>query len=146
MKNLIKLEEAAMFLLSIILISRLPYAWYWWLIWILAPDLSMIAYLGGNRVGAIGYNLVHHKAVAIALYTAGLFTHHPALEFAGLILFGHSSMDRGMGYGLKYFSGFGDTHLGKIGKAAKTAQPAKSAQPAQSAQPAKSAKTPNPAP
>ena len=120
MKNLIKLEEAAMFLLSIILISRLPYAWYWWLIWILAPDLSMIAYLGGNRVGAIGYNLVHHKGIAILIYAIGLYTNHPALEFAGLILFGHSSMDRGMGYGLKYFSGFQDTHLGRIGKTAKT--------------------------
>jgi len=120
MKTLLKLEEAAMFLLSIILISRLPYAWYWWLIWILAPDLSMIAYLGGNRVGAIGYNLVHHKGIAILIYAIGLYTNHPALEFAGLILFGHSSMDRGMGYGLKYFSGFQDTHLGRIGKTAKT--------------------------
>jgi hypothetical protein len=116
MKNLIKLEEAAMFLLSIVLISRLPYAWYWWLVWIMAPDLSMIAYLGGNRVGAIGYNIVHHKGVAILLYLTGLFTGHPALEYAGMILFGHSSMDRGMGYGLKYFSGFQDTHLGRIGK------------------------------
>jgi hypothetical protein len=120
MKNLIKLEEAAMFLLSIILISRLPYAWYWWLIWILAPDLSMIAYAAGNRVGAIGYNIVHHKGVAIAVYAIGLFANHPALEFAGMILFGHSCMDRAMGYGLKYFTGFSDTHLGKIGKAAKT--------------------------
>ena len=116
MKNLIKLEEAAMFLLSIVLISRLPYAWYWWLVWILAPDLSMVAYLGGNRVGAIGYNIVHHKGVAIMLYLVGLFMSHPALEYAGMILFGHSSMDRGMGYGLKYFSGFQDTHLGRIGK------------------------------
>ncbi len=116
MKQLIKWEEGAMFLLSIVLLSRLPYAWYWWLVWILAPDLSMLAYLGGNRVGAIGYNIVHHKAVAIALYLVGLFTSHPALEFAGMILFGHSCMDRAMGYGLKYFSGFQDTHLGKIGK------------------------------
>jgi len=37
------------------------------------------------------------------------------MEYAGLILFGHSCMDRAMGYGLKYFSGFQDTHLGKIG-------------------------------
>lgn len=118
MKQLIKWEEGAMFLLSIVLLSRLPYAWYWWPVWILAPDLSMLAYLGGNRVGAIGYNIVHHKAVAIALYLVGLFTSHPALEFAGMILFGHSSMDRAMGYGLKYFSGFQDTHLGKIGKGA----------------------------
>ena len=116
MKQLIKWEEAAMFLLSIVLISRLPYAWYWWLVWILAPDLSMVAYLGGNRVGAIGYNIVHHKGVAIMLYLVGLFMRHPALEYAGMILFGHSSMDRGMGYGLKYFSGFQNTHLGRIGK------------------------------
>jgi hypothetical protein len=121
MKQLIKWEEAAMFLLSIALIAPLPYAWYWWLVWIMAPDLSAIAYLGGNRVGAIGYNAVHHKGVAILLYLAGLYTLHPALEYAGLILFGHSSMDRAMGYGLKYFSNFQDTHLGKIGKAAKTA-------------------------
>lgn len=105
-----------MFLLSILLISRLPYAWYWWAVWILAPDFSMLAYLGGNRIGATGYNLVHHKGVAILLYLIGLYMVQPALEYAGLILFGHSCMDRAMGYGLKYFSGFQDTHLGTIGK------------------------------
>jgi hypothetical protein len=76
----------------------------------------MLAYLGGNRMGAIGYNLVHHKGVAILVYLAGWYLRQPAVEYAGLILFGHSSMDRAMGYGLKYFSGFQDTHLGKIGK------------------------------
>ncbi|HMH20549.1 MAG TPA: DUF4260 domain-containing protein [Puia sp.] len=116
MKNLIKLEEAAMFLLSISLLATLHYAWYWWLVWILAPDLSMLGYLAGSRAGAVCYNFVHHKGVAILLYLAGLYTGHQALEFAGLILFGHSCMDRGMGYGLKYFSGFKDTHLGMIGK------------------------------
>ncbi|MBS1665113.1 MAG: DUF4260 domain-containing protein [Bacteroidetes bacterium] len=120
MKNLIKLEEAALFLLSIYLWSQLHYAWYWWLVWFLAPDLSMIAYLAGNRVGAIGYNLVHHKAVAILVYLAGAYMHNPLTMSVGLILLGHSCMDRAMGYGLKYFSGFSDTHLGKIGKAAKT--------------------------
>ncbi len=116
MKNLLKLEEAGMFLLSIGLLGQLHYAWWWWLVWILAPDLSMIGYLGGPRVGAVCYNIVHHKGVAILIYLIGLYTYNQALQFAGLILFGHSSMDRGMGYGLKYFSGFGDTHLGKIGK------------------------------
>jgi hypothetical protein len=124
MKNLLKLEEAAMFLLSICLFGQLHYAWWWWLVWILAPDLSMLAYLAGNRVGAIGYNFVHHKGVAIIVYLSGLYTYNPTLEFIGLILFGHSCMDRGMGYGLKYFSGFQDTHLGKIGRQAKQeAQP-----------------------
>jgi len=117
MNNLIKWEEAAMFLLSICLFSQLHFAWWWWLVWILVPDLSMLGYLAGNKAGAICYNIVHHKGVAIALYLIGLYTVNEYLEFAGLILFGHSSMDRGMGYGLKYFSGFEDTHLGKIGKA-----------------------------
>jgi hypothetical protein len=116
MKNLIKCEEAAMFLLSICLFSQLHFAWYWWLIWILAPDLSMIGYAAGNRVGAIAYNLAHHKGIAIVVYLLGLYTVNENMELAGLILFGHSSMDRGMGYGLKYFSGFQDTHLGRIGK------------------------------
>jgi len=120
MKNLIKYEEAAMFLLSICLFTQLHFAWYWWLVWILAPDLSMIGYGAGNRVGAILYNLVHHKGIAIGVYLLGLYTVNEDLELAGLILFGHSSMDRAMGYGLKYFSGFQDTHLGKIGKSAKT--------------------------
>jgi len=116
MKKLIKAEEAAMLLLSILLWSQLHFAWYWWLVWILAPDLSMLAYLGGNRIGAIGYNLVHHKGVAIGVYLLGWYWADRMVEGAGMILFGHSCMDRGMGYGLKYFSGFSDTHLGKIGK------------------------------
>ncbi|HEY6900765.1 MAG TPA: DUF4260 domain-containing protein [Puia sp.] len=120
MKNLIKLEEAALFLLSIYLWGQLHYAWYWWLVWFLTPDLSMLAYLAGNRIGAIGYNFVHHKAVAIIIYLAGVYTNDRLIMSIGLILLGHSCMDRAMGYGLKYFSGFSDTHLGKIGKAAKT--------------------------
>jgi hypothetical protein len=119
MKKLIKWEEAAMFVLSIYLFAPLHFAWWWWLVWILAPDLSMLGYLAGNRVGAICYNVVHHKGVAIVLYLAGVYIYNVNLQFAGLILFGHSCMDRGMGYGLKYFSGFQDTHLGKIGKQAK---------------------------
>jgi hypothetical protein len=79
----------------------------------------MIGYAAGNRVGAIAYNLAHHKGIAIVVYLLGLYTVNENMELAGLILFGHSSMDRGMGYGLKYFSGFQDTHLGRIGKNAK---------------------------
>ena len=118
MKTLLKWEEAAMFLLSICLIGQLPYAWYWWLIWILAPDLSMIGYAVNTKFGAVCYNIVHHKGVAIVFYLAGLYTGNPWLQYAGLILFGHSSMDRGLGYGLKYPDSFQNTHLGLIGKQA----------------------------
>jgi hypothetical protein len=39
------------------------------------------------------------------------------LQISGIILFGHSSMDRSLGYGLKLNEGFKYTHLGMIGKA-----------------------------
>lgn len=116
MKNLLRLEEAAMFVLSIYLFSLLPFAWWWFLVLILAPDISFLGYAAGNKVGAVVYNLFHHKGVAILLYIAGLYYHQDILQLVGLILFGHSSMDRFFGYGLKYFSGFKDTHLGTIGK------------------------------
>ncbi|GGA82461.1 DUF4260 domain-containing protein [Puia dinghuensis] len=116
MNQLIKWEEAGLLLLSIFLWAQLHYAWYWWLVWILAPDLSMLAYLGGNRIGAIGYNFVHHRGVAVVVYLLGWYMGERWVEAAGMILLGHSCMDRAMGYGLKYFSGFQDTHLGRIGK------------------------------
>lgn len=116
MKKVIQLEEAAMFLLTIYLFSKLSFAWWWYPALILAPDLSMLGYVAGNKVGAISYNVVHHKAVAIAVYVAGLYWQNEVLQLTGLILFGHSSMDRMSGYGLKTYEGFKFTHLGQIGK------------------------------
>ena len=36
----------------------------------------------------------------------------------GLIWLAHVGVDRALGYGLKYGTGFGDTHLGRIGRQA----------------------------
>ncbi|HWB27212.1 MAG TPA: DUF4260 domain-containing protein [Chitinophagaceae bacterium] len=114
MKTLIQLEELAMFLLSIYLFSRLSFAWWWYPSLILLPDISMLGYIFGNKAGAVAYNFVHHKAIAIAVYIAGVYTGNEVLQLTGLILFGHSSMDRMMGYGLKTFKGFKFTHLGEL--------------------------------
>jgi len=112
MKNLIRLEEAAMLGLSIYLFSVMPYPWWMYAALFLAPDISILGYLVNNKVGAFTYNLFHHKGVAIVVYLAGLYGANGPLQLAGLILFGHSSMDRLFGYGLKYASSFKDTHLG----------------------------------
>ena len=39
-----------------------------------------------------------------------------ARAFADFLL-AHTGMDRAVGYGLKYPTGFSDTHLGRIGRA-----------------------------
>ncbi len=116
MKALLRIEEAAMLAFAIYLNSLLPFpGWYFWA-WFLAPDVGFIGYAVNTRVGAFTYNLLHHKGVAIALYLAGLYLSEPALQLAGLVLFGHSSFDRVLGYGLKYPDSFQNTHLGVIGR------------------------------
>jgi hypothetical protein len=116
MKSILKLEELAMLAVSVYALFLFQSPWWYYLLMALAPDLSMIGYAGGNKTGAAIYNLVHHKAIAIALFMAGLIFDQKELEIAGIILFGHSSMDRMFGYGLKLNEGFKFTHLGLIGK------------------------------
>ncbi|CAN5558177.1 DUF4260 domain-containing protein [soil metagenome] len=118
MKILLKLEDLFCLLLAFYLFLALDYGWWWFFVLLLTPDLSMLGYLLGPRVGALLYNLVHHKGIAIALYLLGAYFNLQMLQLMGLILFGHSSMDRIFGYGLKYLDAFEHTHLGMIGKQA----------------------------
>ena len=71
MNRLLKAEEILMFALGIYLFGLLHFAWWWFLLLILAPDLGMIGYVFGNKIGALTYNLSHHKGLAIALYLFG---------------------------------------------------------------------------
>lgn len=116
MKNIIKLEEAAMFGLSVYGLYLGSAEWWWYLLLVIGPDISMLGYLAGNKTGAACYNLFHHKGVAIAIFITGLLLPQFLLQLTGIVLFGHSSMDRLFGYGLKTGQGFKYTHLGIIGK------------------------------
>ena len=116
MQNLLKLEELFLFGLSLFLFSQLEHGWGWYALLFFAPDLSMIGYLANPRIGSWTYNLIHHKALAVALYVLGNLFSTPWLMFAGTLLLGHSSFDRVFGYGLKYPDSFQATHLGKIGR------------------------------
>ncbi|MGC1241665.1 MAG: DUF4260 domain-containing protein [Chryseosolibacter sp.] len=116
MKNLIRIEEGLMLALAAYLNTYLPYpGWLFWALF-LTPDIGFVGYAFNPRAGAFTYNLLHHKGVAIALYFAGLLLSSTLLQFIGLLLFGHSSFDRMLGYGLKYPDSFHNTHLGMIGK------------------------------
>ena len=74
MKNILKLEELAMFVLSIYLFSGLNTSLLFYFIFLLAPDASMIGYLINPKTGAFTYNLVHHKATSIILFIIGSVT------------------------------------------------------------------------
>lgn len=116
MKNLLKLEEATMLLASLWAFQQLDISWWWFAGCLLLPDISMLGYLFGAKAGAYSYNLFHHKGVALGVVLAGLFLDQTIILFTGIILFAHASLDRMLGYGLKYEQGFKFTHLGPIGK------------------------------
>jgi len=86
----------------------------WWMFAILffAPDIFMLGFLGGNRLGSILYNLGHTYLVPALLLAAGWFMASPMAMAVALIWIGHIGFDRIMGYGLKYDRGFKFTHLG----------------------------------
>jgi hypothetical protein len=90
--------------------------WWAFALLLIVPDVSMVGYLRGPRVGAVLYNLVHDLATGVAVAGVGLAIGSVPLAAAGAILVAHSGMDRIAGYGLKYPDAFRHTHLGWIGR------------------------------
>lgn len=87
----------------------------WWLVaLILAPDLLMLGYLGGTRIGADFYNAAHNQGAPILLALAALGGHHPLLLAFSLLWLAHIGMDRAFTYGLKYDTHFQHTHLADL--------------------------------
>ena len=100
---------------SVVAHGLLGFSWLLFAVLILAPDLSMLGYLAGPRVGAIAYNAVHTLIAPAVLAVAAWLLAASLLTALALILLAHIAADRVLGYGLKHSTGFKDTHLGQIG-------------------------------
>ncbi|MBR0681496.1 DUF4260 domain-containing protein [Roseomonas eburnea] len=94
--------------------------WWAFALLFLAPDLTMLGYLGGPRLGAALYNAGHSTIGPLALAAAGSAWWPAALPVA-MIWLAHIGFDRALGYGLKSPAGFGVTHLGRVGRRAEAA-------------------------
>ena len=85
----------------------------WWMFAVLffVPDIFMLGFLGGNRLGAVVYNIGHTYLTPAALLAAGWLMASPLAVAFALIWIGHIGFDRIIGYGLKYETGFKFSHL-----------------------------------
>jgi hypothetical protein len=108
---LLRIEGAVLLAMSVLFYSRHGGGWLIFGLLLLAPDLSMLGYLAGNRVGAVAYNLFHTYAPPAALALYGLLGGQDLALSLALIWLAHIGMDRLVGYGLKYPGNFKDTHL-----------------------------------
>ncbi|HSL01069.1 MAG TPA: DUF4260 domain-containing protein [Rubrobacteraceae bacterium] len=111
---LLRVEGIMVFVLAVILYWMNGGSWVLFGALILAPDLSMLGYLAGRRVGAGVYNAFHSYALAGVLAAGGLFGGSAVVVAVALIWFAHIGVDRAVGYGLKYAGGFDQTHLGRV--------------------------------
>jgi hypothetical protein len=113
-RRLIHLEGLAVLAGSLALYFDARYGWLALVVLFLAPDLSMLGYLGGPRIGAVTYDVVHTYVGPVALGAYGVLGDSDAAVQVALIWLAHIGMDRLLGYGLKYPTGFKDTHLQRI--------------------------------
>jgi len=113
-KKLIHIEALIIFVGILFIYGHLNLNWWLFLLFLLAPDLSALGYLFGERIGAYTYNLVHTFLFpALILFFAYIFSIHILLVI-GLIWSAHIAMDRTIGYGLKYSDNPKSTHLQKL--------------------------------
>ena len=74
----------------------------------------MAGYLANTSVGAAIYNSVHTETPPILLLCTALARDNKSAAGLALCWLAHIGMDRMLGFGLKYGTGFTHTHLGKI--------------------------------
>ena len=112
----LRVEGAVLLALAIFLYARRDASWVMFLFLVLVPDVGILGYASRNpRVGAVVYNLFHTYLPPAVLAAVAVVGGSRAVFLLALIWFAHIGMDRALGYGLKYPSGFRETHLGRIG-------------------------------
>jgi hypothetical protein len=118
---LLRVEGLVVLLASLFAYDAIGAPWIVFAALLLAPDIGLLGYLAGPRMGAAAYNAVHtYLAPGILAAIAWLGT-HPQLWPVCLIWMAHIGMDRTVGLGLKYPAAFSLTHLGTVGRGAPTA-------------------------
>ena len=111
---LLRVEGVALLVLSVLLYRVNGGGWLMFGVLLLAPDLSMLGYLAGPKVGAAIYNAFHTYAMPAVVGALGMVYASPVAMAVALIWFAHIGVDRTVGYGLKYSTSFKDTHLQRV--------------------------------
>jgi hypothetical protein len=110
-KIILQLEAAGVLVAAVIAYAWNGRGWLMFALLFLVPDISMLGYLGGRRLGAGIYNLAHTYVLPAALAAYGLYQSQPLALDLALIWIAHIGFDRLLGFGLKYETAFRHTHL-----------------------------------
>jgi Domain of unknown function (DUF4260) len=113
-RTLLHAEGAVVAIAAIALYFNADYPWWLLVMLVLAPDLSMVGYAAGPTIGAAAYDIAHTYSLPVVLGATGVIVDIETAVQVSLIWLAHIGVDRAIGYGLKYPSGFKDTHLQRV--------------------------------
>lgn len=116
MDTTLKLEWVSVAAALVVVFAISGGSWLLFALLALAPDLFMLGYLAGPRIGAVAYNLVHSLIGPVALAGMAWLSGSDVALHVALVWAFHIAIDRALGYGLKLPTSFQDTHLGGIGR------------------------------
>jgi hypothetical protein len=88
--------------------------WLWFALLFLVPDISMLGYFAGKKLGSALYNSVHTYTAPLLAFSILWFSGGTSHLWIVLIWLAHVGFDRMLGYGLKYETAFKDTHLQRV--------------------------------
>jgi hypothetical protein len=114
--TLLRIEGLAALVLAVTAFQVLGGNWWLFALLILAPDLAMLGWLAGPKIGARIYNVAHTYTLPALLGGAAWAFGATWLVPFAMIWIAHIGLDRAIGYGLKYPESFNATHLGVMGK------------------------------
>ena len=112
--RLLRLEGAALLGAATLAYFYHGGSWLVFLALLLAPDLALIGYLRGPRLGSLLYNLAHTTTLPLLLAAGAVLAGNTAGILAAAIWLAHIGLDRMVGYGLKYPTAARDTHLDRV--------------------------------
>lgn len=117
-QGFLRLEGLALLMAATIAYHALDGSWWFYALLFFAPDVAFLGYLAGPRFGAVCYNLLHSTIgpllLAVAAWWLGGGIPQGVMMLVAAIWIAHVGFDRMLGYGLKFTSGFKDTHLGRL--------------------------------
>lgn len=114
MSNLVRLENAIIFIAIVTIYFMFGFSVWTFLILLLVPDLFMLGYLVDRKIGSYIYNIGHSYIIPILITLLYLAIGADILLIIGLIWLAHISMDRTIGYGLKYTDSFDKTTIQRL--------------------------------
>jgi hypothetical protein len=89
------------------------YSFETFLLYFFIPDLTILAYFKGPKIGAYFYNTAHFYLFPVSIGLYAIYRDDSTLMQTALIWGSHIAFDRTIGWGLKHSDSFCNTDLGR---------------------------------